>query len=180
VVKTVKISEMEGNSDGFIYKPAKNKSQEISSKDANGNEFFPKFVRAKVKKSQFGKGVPHLYEKIGTVPRIDADNNKIEAPIYVRTFELGSSEGKYKTMEYSKGEAIIESNIPGNNLTQKEKVRVAAVIKRAKSLEGFKDPKGMEINQSTEDAIAYRKASDMSVISANLSQILEDKKIPCK
>ena len=180
VVKTVKIKNMEGNSIGFIYKPAKNKSQEISSKDLNGKEYFPKFVRAKVKTSQFGKGEWKLFEKIGTVPRTDAEGKTIKAPIYVRTFELGSSEGKFKTVEYSRGESIIESNIEKNNLSPKMKVNVRKLSENARSLEGFEELGEMEINQSMAEARKNADISNIQIVYANLKQIVEDLKIPCK
>ncbi|MBV1929358.1 MAG: hypothetical protein KUG81_07605 [Gammaproteobacteria bacterium] len=186
VVKSLNVSSMETDKNSnsvFIYTPAKNKSQELGSVD-NNIRFFPKFVNGRISTYNQATGWTtvknFLYEKQGTVNRRDADGDMIPVPVYARTFELGSSEGKFKTVEYSSEVALTESHIEGNNVPANIKVFVNEGMKKVRLEKSLKDLKGAEVNQVMIDAIQEKEASDLQVIQANLTQIIKDKKIQCK
>lgn len=180
IVKRVKSVNVEGNGVVFAYKPSVNKSQDISKKDARGNDFFPKFVSSRVKVSQDGRRETFLYERIGDVKRMDGDGAEIYVPVYARTYELGSTDGKYKTFEYNKDESITKSNIPSNNLSKKYKESITKFTNEFKKDPTFRALESRELNQSIADNLDKQEISNVELIKSNLAQILEDKKIPCK
>jgi hypothetical protein len=175
IVKSLDVKKMEvvnKNSNVFIYKPAKNKSQEFGTPDGK-SRFFPRFVKS--------KSGNNLYEQIGTVKRKDAEGNDIKVPVYAMTFKLGSTKGKYKSFEYEKGSKITESQIPENNLSPKNQITIQDGIDSVmKSEETFKDNNGKEFDDIITDSIIEQRASDNQIIKDNLAQIIEDKKIKCK
>lgn len=192
VVKSLKVADMEGNSFGFAYKPAKHKSQEFGSvivKNGKETRIFPKFVNGKVKKfsqlTQRSYTVSHLFEKKGYVKREDADGRMIKVPVYVRTFKLGSKSGKYKTFEYSKGNILTSSKIADNNLSSAVIQNSNEFLSNLQSLEVKKgrtliDLRDEEIDQAMIEEMDKVAQSNMSVVRDNFDTIIEDLKIPCK
>ena len=179
IVKSLNVDNMDGGRNVFIYKPAKNKSQEFGSSDG----FFPKFVNGRFSDYINGWTVSSdfLYERKGTVIRKDADGLDIRVPVYARTFELGSSKGKFKSIEYSKGNMVTESSIPSNNINSAVE---AEIEKRMDDVmmkeESFKDNNGSKFDELSVDNVAETRSSDASIIKQNLSQIISDKNIKCK
>ena len=184
VVKSLNVGKMEGNKNLFIYAPAKNKSQEFGSVDGN-TRFFPKFVNGRVSsynpQTGWTKVDNHLFEQVGTVQRIDADGAKIRVPVYSRTFELGSTKGKYKSFEYAKGQKITESQVSENNVPPLVQVKAQDQLNEIlKNEKTFKDNNGKQFDDIITDAIIEQKAGDIQTIKDNLTQIIADKKITCK
>ena len=192
VVKSLKVANMEGNSFGFVYKPAKNKSQEFGSVIVKNNKetrIFPKFVNGRVKKfsqlTQRSYTVTHLFEKKGYVQREDADGRMIKVPVYVRTFKLGSKSGKYKTFEYSKSNILTSSKIADNNLSSGVIQNSNEFLDRLQSSEVNKgrallDLKDEEMDQAMLAEMDRVAQSNTSVVRDNFDTIIEDLKIPCK
>ena len=60
------------------------------------------------------------------------------------------------------------------------KVNVRKLSENARSLEGFEELGEMEINQSMAEARKNADISNIQIVYANLKQIVEDLKIPCK
>lgn len=171
VVKTLKIQKMQGDQYAFIYKPAKNKSQEFGSDDGT----FPKFVNGRWGRDTF------LFERVGTVSREDANGQKMRVPVYARTFKLGTSEGKYKTFEYEKGVNITESKVESNNVPILDKLKVQEKVESIMRMqETFKDNNAKKFDPVAYNLSKEAQLSDYNVIKQNLSQIIEDKKISCK
>lgn len=183
IVKTLVVKSMEGDGLTFIYKPAKNKSQEFGSV-ANNSRFFPNFVNGKVSVfnpiSQSVEISNYLFEKQGTVKREDANGEMISVPVYSRTFELGSSEGKYRTFEYSKGNNLKKSNVSKNNVSQLSKVKIQERMDKIMKENEFKDNSGKIIDQIMVERMVEQRVSDTYTVSSNLAQIIEDQKIKCK
>ena len=185
IVKTLNVKGMETfnkNTNVFIYRPAKNKSQEFGSDDG----FFPKFVNGRV--SSFNPGTQgndinnYLYERIGTVSRVDSLGKPMRVPVYARTFELGSTVGKFKTFEYSKGERIKRSKISGNNVPVKVQIGIQEVIDNsilAKD-DTYKDNQGRTFDEIVSEIAIDEKSGAMNTIKMNLEKIIEDQNIKCK
>jgi hypothetical protein len=178
VVKSLDLKKMEGNKFAFIYKPAKDISQELGSKE-NNIRYFPKFVSARASDSD-GKRVTYLYEQSGTVMRDDANGESMSVPVYTRTFELGTSEGKYKTFEYSKGNELTKSNNTENNVTPSDKIEVQKRLDKIMAADEFTDNSGTVIDQISIDNIIDQRISDSQIVLYNLDQIIEDQNIKCK
>jgi hypothetical protein len=178
VVKSVKLSDMEGNFAGFIYSPSKAKSKELGSVDKtkpiNDRRYFPKFVSS----SKSGKKM--LFEKIGTVERVDSENVKIKVPVYIRTFSLGSKDGKYRTFEYSKNENIEMSKIPENNPPQETRWKTQEFISKVNKMDDFVPDDSFLAQTETVQTERTESSTDQSLIEDNFSDIVKDKKIECK
>jgi hypothetical protein len=168
---------MEGTALGFVYKPSKSKSKELGSIDKRNktidNRFFPKFVSAK-KKSE-----SDLYQKIGTVRRLDSEGNNIKVPVYVKTFKLGTKDGKYRTFEYSKFTNITKSNVNTNNLEQEERWEVNGFIKKISKEESFESDESFVTVSESVGITRNSVMSDETIISENLAQIIINKNIQC-
>ena len=177
VIKTLKVDSMEGNADVFIYNPSKNKTKGFGSVGADNQTFFPKFAKGMISYRE-----SYLYERIGTVLRKDVRGRKIKSPVYARTFELGSTEGKYKTFEYSKGENVSFSNIEKNNLKPSVLLAVEDAKKKIMLESSFKDNRGFDLDSiiSNDSAKNAERLTDLEVVQSNLAQIIEDNKIQCK
>ena len=172
------------NQVGFVYRPAKIKSQEFGSVE-NDKRIFPKFVSARVKKynpmTQSNDMVTYLYEMKGTVMKLDADKIPMKVPVYVRTFELGSKEGKYSTVEYSRGSEITESNVYKNNVLPTDQLKAQdyldSIIRDDKT---FKDMNGDPLSVMDIGRIKEVRKSNSKVVVENLDQIIEeDNNIKC-
>tara|TARA_R110002049_G_scaffold231127_2_gene403458 strand:- start:46003 stop:52398 length:6396 start_codon:yes stop_codon:yes gene_type:complete len=184
VVKSLNVGGMEGNKNLFIYRPAKNKSQEFGSVDGN-SRFFPKFVNGRVStynpQTGWTRVDNYLYEQVGTVSRKDADGQNMRVPVYSRTFELGTTVGKFKSFEYAKGEKITESQVESNNVPPLVKLKAQEQLNEILNTEEtFKDNNGRTFDDIKTDSVFDQKANDIQVIKDNLTQIIEDKKIKCK
>jgi len=187
IVKTLNVSKMEtlkGNRNVFIYKPALNKSQEFGSVDKNAR-FFPKFVNGRIAtynpQTGWTKVDNFLYEQVGTVRRLDSEGKNMEVPVYKRTFELGSTKGKFKSFEYSKEQKITESMVSENNPSPLVQVKIQEGVNSImQSEETFIDNNGRKFDEIMNDAYLEQKSSDIQLISDNLTQIIEDKNIQCK
>ena len=188
IVKMLDVKKMEGNSFGFVYRPARNKSQEFGTVDpttkGKNNRYFPKFVNGKVSnfnpQTRWTSVKNYLYEKKGFVEREDAEGKMIKVPVYVRTFELGSKDGKYRTFEYSKDTPLTKSNVDANNLTPWVQKKIDDFLDNIKLESTFSDLNGLDVNQAMIDAVETQRASNKTVVRENLTQIIEDYKIPCK
>ena len=177
VIKTLKVSSMEGGLNVFIYNPSLNKTKGFGSVGADNQTFFPKFAKGMISYKE-----SYLYERIGTVLRKDVEGRKIKSPVYARTFELGSTEGKYKTFEYSKGENVSFSNIEKNNLKPSVLLAVEDAKKKIMLESSFKDNRGFDLDSiiSNDSAKNAERLTDLEVVQSNLAQIIEDNKIQCK
>ncbi len=188
IVKALKIKSQElGSTAGFIYKPAKYKSQEFGSVHKKGGKesrFFPKFVKGVYSKFnnvyQRNENYDFLFEKIGTVEREDSEGKMIMVPVYARTFELGRSEGKYKTFEYNKNADMTESNIKSNNLPKGIQDKTDDFVRFAKADPTFRDINDTEVTQQMLDSEYERSRTNMEIVQQNLNEIIKDKNIKCK
>jgi hypothetical protein len=143
-VKAISFKSMEGNYDAFIYKTAKNESQEMGTATGKGAQrTYPRFIKATQNFTdqngiEIAPSETYLYEMQGTVERTNWESKKMDVPIYTRTYELGLSAGKYKLFEYSKGSDIAMSKISGNNIPAKVQTGARNFLLNAKKDDTFK------------------------------------------
>ena len=105
----------------------------------------------------------------------------MRVPVYSRTFELGTTVGKFKSFEYAKGEKITESQVESNNVPPLVKLKAQEQLNEILNTEEtFKDNNGRTFDDIKTDSVFDQKANDIQVIKDNLTQIIEDKKIKCK
>jgi len=173
VIKSLKIKNMDGSATAFTYKPAKIKSQEFGNVQ-NNERIFPKFVAGRVGYDSF------LYEMKGTVEKTDADGGTMRVPVYIRTFTLGTKEGKYNTVEYSRGTKISESNNNANNVLPSIQLKAQEYLDNIMiNNKTFKDMNGNPLDSISIESINQIRKSNVEAVVENLDQIIEDNNIKC-